>query len=124
MRKNYGQELILDLHRCNPDRFTREVIGEYFVSLCDLIDMERCDLHWWDDRDLPEAEKETEPHLKGTSAIQFIRTSNVTIHTLDILKNVYVNVFSCKDFDPKIAKDFTAKWFEGEVVNYQVIVRK
>ncbi len=86
--------------------------------------MERADLHWWDDLNTPEEEKETEPHLKGTTAIQFIKTSNITIHTLDLLKKVYLNIFSCKDFDPEIVKQFTEEWFKGKIVNNHVIERK
>ncbi|MCA9363584.1 S-adenosylmethionine decarboxylase [Candidatus Kaiserbacteria bacterium] len=121
--RKYGIELVMDLHNCDPDTFTREKIGQYFVELCDLIDMQRADLHWWDDLDLPDEERETEPHLKGTSAIQFITTSNITIHTLDLLKAVYVNLFSCKSFDPEVAKKFTENWFKGEIVNSHVIDR-
>jgi S-adenosylmethionine/arginine decarboxylase-like enzyme len=123
-KKQYGKEVILDLYNCNEKKFTRKTLKRYFIEICDLIDMERCDLHWWDDIGLPKKERETEPHLKGTSAIQFIRTSNITIHTLDILKRVYLNIFSCKNFDEKIVRDFTAKWFEGKVVNYKVMKRK
>ena len=119
----YGKELILDLHNCSPTTFTREKIERYFIELCDLIDMERCDLHWWDDLHTPEDEKETEPHLVGTSAIQFIKTSNITIHTLDIMKRVYLNIFSCKDFDEHKASSFSAQWFRGEVVNSKAIER-
>lgn len=122
--KNYGKEMILDLHNCNAEKFTRDDIKRYFVEVCDLVDMERADLHWWDDLDLPPEEHETEPHLKGTSAIQFITTSNITIHTLDIMKNVYLNLFSCKDFDPVVARDFSARFFDGTVANFQVIERK
>tara|TARA_B100000508_G_C11448382_1_gene272630 strand:- start:611 stop:994 length:384 start_codon:yes stop_codon:yes gene_type:complete len=123
LENKYGMEVVLDLHNCDPETFTREEIGQYFVELCDLIDMERADLHWWDDLDLPEEEHDTEPHLKGTSAIQFITTSNITIHTLDMLKAVYINLFSCKEFDPEVVKDFSTKWFKGEVVNEHVIDR-
>lgn len=111
---SYGAELIIDLKDCDVSKFTREEITVYMEGLCDLIDMERCDLHFWDDFDVPEGEKETEPHLKGTSAIQFITTSNITIHTLDLLGEVYVNIFSCKDFDSKKAADFTLSFFDGE----------
>ena len=68
-------------------------------------------------------EQQTEPHLKGTTAVQFILTSNIVIHTLDLLGAVYVNIFSCKDFDPKIAADFTANWFKGKIVNSHFIDR-
>jgi S-adenosylmethionine/arginine decarboxylase-like enzyme len=124
MSKNYGKEVILDLHDCNPKKFTRKLIKQYFVELCDLIDMQRCKLCWWDDYGLPKEKRQTEPHLKGVSAIQFIMTSNITIHTLDLLQSVYVNIFSCKSYDAKIVRDFTKKWFEGKVVNYKVIIRK
>ena len=89
-----------------------------------MIDMERCKLCWWDDYGVPPEERETEPHMKGTSAVQFIRTSTITIHTLDLMNNVYLNIFSCKDFDSNIAKEFSQEWFKGKVANSHVIERK
>lgn len=121
--QNYGKEVILDLHNCNPKKFTRKIIKQYFVEMCDLIDMRRSKLTWWDDYRLPLEKRQTKPHLKGTSAVQFILTSNITIHTLDIMERVYLNIFSCKDFDEKVVRDFTKKYFEGKVVNFKVINR-
>ena len=89
-----------------------------------MIDMERCKLCWWDDYGVPPEERETEPHMKGTSAVQFIRTSTITIHTLDLMNNVYLNIFSCKDFDSNIAKEFSEEWFRGKIANSHVIERK
>ena len=120
---DYGKELILDLHDCDAGLFTRREIEDYFKRVCALINMERGKLCWWDDLYTPEAQKETEPHLVGTSAVQFIKTSNITIHTLDILRRVYLNVFSCKDFDERVVIRATKKWFHGEVVNEQVVKR-
>ena len=122
--KDYGKELILDLHNCNPKKFSRKMIGSYFRVLCDLIDMKRCELFWWDDHGLPVKKRQTEPHLKGTSAVQFIMTSNITIHTLDILRNVYLNIFSCKDFDDHKAAEFSRKFFQGKIVNVKLVRRK
>ena len=119
----YGKELILDLHDCNQDKFNRESLRRYFGELCKLINMQACELYFWDDFGVVENEKQTSPHTKGTSAIQFILTSNVTIHTLDLLKNVYVNIFSCKDFSADIASKFTRDWFGGSIVNQKVIDR-
>ncbi len=115
--KHYGKELILDLHNCDPVTFTRIVIEKYFEELCDLIDMERETLHWWDYEDFPEEYKKAPPHLKGISAIQFIKTSNIIVHTLDELKRIYVNIFSCKDFNAKVARVFTEKTFKGVTLN-------
>ncbi len=121
--KSYGKELILDLHKCDPETFTRESIEEYFIELCELIDMERCELFWWDDVGVPEGEKQTEAHLKGTSAVQFIMTSNITIHALDLMGNVYLNIFSCKDFNGSSAMVFSEKWFKGHVASHHIIER-
>ncbi|HDY88021.1 MAG TPA: hypothetical protein ENH82_07920 [bacterium] len=120
---DYGKEIIIDLHECDSKMFTRKHIGNYLKSVCNLIDMEREKLCWWDDLYTPENEKETEPHLVGTTAIQFIRTSNITIHTLDILKKAYINLFSCKEYDDNAVVLFTAEWFKGVVVNRQTIRR-
>ena len=122
--KNYGKELILDLHNCDPSTFTRKSIRKFFKELCKLIDMEREKVVWWDDLYVAKAEKETEPHLVGTSAVQFIRTSNITIHTLDIMKRVYLNIFSCKDFNAEKAADFCIVYFGAPAyTNYKVIGR-
>lgn len=119
----YGKELILDLHDCDPTTFNRDSIREYFMKLCDLIDMEACDLHFWDDENVPESDKQTDPKTMGTSAIQFIITSNITIHTLDKLRAVYLNIFSCKDFDASLVTGFSVAWFGGTVKQRKDIER-
>jgi len=121
--KDYGKELILDLHECDSFKFTRKHIRNYFKQMCDLIDMERCKLTWWDDLHTPEEEKQTEPHLVGTSAVQFIKTSNITIHTLDLMDRVYLNIFSCKEFSEYEAIAFSRDYFKGQVVNQQTVRR-
>lgn len=121
--QTYGYELILDLHECDPDTFNRGSINMFFTELCDVIDMEKCEVHFWDDVGVPLEEQQTEPHTKGTSAVCFILTSTIVIHTLDILKTVHVNIFSCKYYDPNTAAEFTRKWFRGEIRNSTFIER-
>jgi len=120
---NYGKELILDLHNCETRYFNRDGIEIYFDELCHSIKMEPCKLVWWDDLYTPKKDKVTEPHLVGTSAVQFIKTSNITIHTLDILKRVYVNIFSCKEFNASYAKRYTKNYFGGKIVASTIIKR-
>jgi S-adenosylmethionine decarboxylase len=119
----YGKELILDIHNCDNITFNRDSIENYFIDLCELIDMVRCELYFWDDLETPEEDKQTEAHTKGTSAIQFILTSNITIHTLDELNKVFINIFSCKDFDSIKVANFTENWFKGNIVNLRDIER-
>ncbi len=119
----YGQELILDLHDCDMTTFTRESIKQYFIDLCDLIGMQRQDLHFWDDEGVPEEDRQTLPHTSGISAVQFILTSNITIHALDLTGKVYVNIFSCKDFDDAAAATHTKEWFKGKIAGMNFIER-
>ena len=121
--KTYGKELIIDIHNCDPSTFTRKSIRKYFRLLCEKIDMKAEKLSWWDDHGVEPELQQTEPQTKGTTAVQFILTSNITIHTLDILKNAYINIFSCKDFDADVARKFSEEWFKGTVVNSQIIER-
>lgn len=119
----YGVELILDLHGCDALKFTRKSISKYFEELCILIDMEREELYFWDDIGIPEGDKQTSPHTQGTSAVQFILTSSIVIHTLDQLEAVYINIFSCKYYDPKLAEEFSIKWFGATDFSSRILDR-
>jgi len=119
----YGWELIIDLHDCDTETFTRKSIKRYFIELCKRIDMKREDLHFWDDHNVPKKYKQTSEHTSGISAVQFILTSNITIHTLDLLSNAYINIFSCKDFNSDDALEFTKRWFKGTVRQSKIVNR-
>ena len=112
----YGKELILDMHNCNPKKFTRYQINKFFKKLCIEINMEACKVSWWDYKNYSKEYEKAPVHLKGTSAIQFISTSNITIHTLDVMERVYLNIFSCKEFNSLDAMIFCKEFFEGEIV--------
>jgi len=121
--KPYGKELIIDIHGCGPGEFSREEIKQYFDDLCFRIDMKQCDLHFWDDLETPEDKKQTSPHTVGVSAIQFILTSNITIHTLPLLGKVFVNIFSCKDFNSRDAANFSVDFFGGRIAKETEVIR-
>lgn len=110
-KKPYGFELIMDLHDCDVSKFNRTCLDQYFEKLCKAINMEKCERYFWDDIGVPEEEKQTLPHTKGTSAVQFILTSSIVVHTLDLLRAAYINIFSCKEFDNEVAEKLTREWF-------------
>ena len=107
----YGHELVLDLHGCDVELFKREHIKWFLNELCDLIEMQMCEVHFWDDLGVPFEEQQSLPHTKGTSAVCFILTSSIVVHTLELLGSAYVNIFSCKSFDPSVASAFAKKFF-------------
>ncbi len=121
--KPYGTELILDLHSCNNAKFSRVSLKKFLVRICQEIKMERCDLHFWDYQDRPDEYASAPDHLKGVSCIQFISTSNITIHTLDVLDKVFLNIFSCKNFDVEAAATFSASYFEGKIATKTTVER-
>lgn len=123
MMKDYGKELIIDLHNCKVAQFNRKSIRKYLKGMCEILDMKREKLCWWDDLHTAPEEKETEAHLVGTSVVQFIKTSNITIHTLDLLGKVFINVFSCKEFNEDKVVKFSKYWFDGELASRTVIRR-
>ena len=124
MKQPYGQELILDLHGCDVSTFNRESLDKYFEKLCVAIKMEKCERYFWDDVGVPEEERQTSPHTKGTSAVQFILTSTIVIHTLELMAAVYVNIFSCKRYDPAMAEKITKDWFGARECKSHFIERK
>jgi S-adenosylmethionine decarboxylase len=121
--KPYGFELILDLHNCSVDTFNRKSIDLFFKHICAAIKMKRCKRYFWDDIGVPLEEQQFLPHTKGTSAVQFILTSTIVIHTLEILQSAYVNIFSCKKFDHKLAKNVTKDWFKAKECRSHFIER-
>lgn len=122
-KKPYGFELILDLHGCDISTFNRESLDAYFAKLCKAIKMQKCERYFWDDVGLPEEEKQTSPHTKGSSAVQFILTSSIVIHTLDLLEAVYINIFSCKEYDKELALKITKEWFGAKECKTHFIER-
>lgn len=115
--KRYGLEIIVDLHECDISTFQKDSLDVFFIELCILSDMKRVGKpKYW-------LETSNEPHLKGYSGIQFIKTSSILIHTLDILQSAYINFFSCKDFDDKKVLKFIKKHFKAKKVSYTLIDR-
>lgn len=125
--EDYGMELIMDLHDCDISKSNRKDIENFLEQLCKLIDIIRVYIHWWDysgDKEGYDRDWKEHPHLVGTSVCQFISTSSIVIHTIDPFKKVFLNIFSCKTFDSKIAEDFAVKFFDGTVASSHTLIRK
>lgn len=119
----YGMELTMDLYGCDVSTFTRDSIGSYFDRVCELIGVTPEQRHFWDDVGVPADERQTNPKTKGTSAVQFILTSTIVVHALEQLDQVFVNVFSCDDFDADGLHGYTLKHFGARCMEPHVIIR-
>jgi S-adenosylmethionine/arginine decarboxylase-like enzyme len=56
------------------------------------------------------------PEAAGYSLVQLIETSAITGHFCDASGDIYLDVFSCKDFDPEVAIDVVQRHFRPEAV--------
>ena len=106
----YGMEVILDCHGCNGNLFCKFHINRYFKGLVKVIDMQAAEQYFY-----------REP--TGLGAVQFILTSNITIHCHNELKRVYVNIFSCKEFSAFKAKQYTHNFFTPNKISERTVIR-
>lgn len=118
MRKIYGKELILDLYGCEPKIIrSKKKILEYSDKLCNLIKVKKYG------KPLIERFALSNPHAAGYSLVQLIETSSVTCHFSELWNQAFINIFSCKLFNHKIATDFTKKFFKAKKIKNRVLVR-
>lgn len=122
-KDQYGRELILDLHGCDREMMTPERLDAFCVELCDsILKMKRADFHIWGD-DPEDDFTGRDPKTIGTTCIQFIETSNVTVHTIWPQKSVYLNIFSCSDFNPAVVEWYCRDFFDAAEGVRQDVIR-
>src|SRR3954447_20705780 len=51
--------------------------------------------------------------LEGWSALQFIETSSISVHADEVCCRCFVDVFSCRRFDPDVVATLAAAHFGG-----------
>ena len=116
---SYGKELILDLHECDPSRFAKIIVAEWFAEVCFTTDMVPVEAHFWED----DGHGAPNLHLNGITAVQFISTSSILIHASTSLREAHINVFTCKDFDPDVVTRLTCSWFDGRLEAHNFLDR-
>jgi len=118
MKKNYGKELILDIFGCDPKIIrSKKKILEYSNKICNLIKMKKYGK--------PTCERFGfgKDFTAGFSLVQLIESSLVSGHFSELWNKVYINIFSCKNFDDKKAAAFTEKFFKAKKIKNRVLIR-
>jgi len=59
----------------------------------------------------------------GYTLVQLIETSNIVAHFVEEYDDMYLDVFSCKDFNPGIVETMVLKYFRPCAVSCQVLQR-
>jgi hypothetical protein len=54
-----------------------------------------------------------EERVAGYSMVQLIETSLISAHFVNLTNTTYLDVFSCKSYDPEIVRQFSQTYFGG-----------
>jgi len=60
----------------------------------------------------------------GYTLVQLIETSNICAHFVEENNSVYLDVFSCKDFDPVTVKETVEEYFQVKRLKMKVLTRQ
>jgi S-adenosylmethionine/arginine decarboxylase-like enzyme len=64
-----------------------------------------------------------EERVAGFSMIQLIETSLISGHFANLTNSAYIDIFSCKAYDPDKIAAFTREFFEASFVEVHVTKR-
>jgi S-adenosylmethionine/arginine decarboxylase-like enzyme len=114
----WGIASAIDIYNCDPAKIRdAEFIKQFVVDLCELIEMKRFGetqvVHFGEDE-----------KVAGFSMVQLIETSLISAHFANLTNTTYLDVFSCKAYDPDVVKDFALKAFGGETCSLHVTYRR
>ncbi len=113
----WGLHTTIDLKNCDPNLIrSKETIERFIVELCNLIEMKRFGnptiIHFGED-----------DVVAGYSMVQLIETSCISGHFANLTNNAYLDIFSCKLYDPYIAAEFTKNFFKAESFSLNILLR-
>lgn len=114
--KAWGLSTAVDLQDCRPETIRdRNHIEAYVIALCKLIGMKRygdCQIvHFGDGR------------VAGYSMIQLIETSLISGHFANDTNRAYLDIFSCKGYDPVVVEEFSREFFGARSSTISVTLR-
>jgi len=114
----WGVLTSVDIYKSDPDIIRNAKSIEQFVyQLCDLIDMKRygeCQIvHFGKDK-----------KVEGFSMTQLIETSLISGHFANASNTVYLDVFSCKFYEPREIAEFATSFFKGRNYKMQIALRQ
>jgi len=114
----WGLSSNIDLYDCEPGLIRdAEYIRCFVYKLCDYLGMKR----FGDCTVVHFGEKE---EIAGYSMTQLIETSLISGHFANKTNAVYLDVFSCKFYDPALAAEMAKEYFKGKDVRVRYTLRK
>lgn len=113
----WGMLASIDIRGCNKERITsEEVVREFAKDLCRVIDMNP-----YGD---PIVVHFGKGEVEGFSLVQLIETSLISGHFANSSHRAFIDIFSCKSYDPDAAARFCKDYFEASEYQLNVHLRK
>ena len=112
----YGKHIVLSATGCNEKLLDVDAIALFLGQLVDRIDM----VAYGE----PLVARFGQGIEEGISGVQLIETSAITVHTNDMARDLYLDVFSCKGYNEVDVVEFVQQYFGTEKINYQTLLRK
>lgn len=113
----WGYHLLLDCGGLNSNITSSEEIKKFIVDLVNRINMQAVG-----DPVIEHLLPNTDN--SGYSVFQMIQTSNITAHFTDKQFTGYIDVFSCKEFDPEIVIEVVKQYFNPDKINTRFLTRQ
>lgn len=116
-KRNYwGLECLVNLSGCSIKQISNKNVLKLFVKeLCEHIEMKRVgNIH---------IKRFGSGNLYGYSIAQFIETSSIVAHFSESNGDAYIDIFSCKNFNPYSASYFCKNFFNAKDVQFKVVIR-
>ena len=113
----WGYHLILDMSEMNENIKKKDVLEKFIVDVIKSIKMKKVG---------PTQIKRLEngkPNA-GYDVMQFIETSSITLHLVDKDYTGYLDIFSCKEFNPEDALKVVNEYFEPKKIKKKFIYRE
>lgn len=108
----------IDIHDCDPELIrSAEYVKQYAIDLCEHIEMRRFG-------DTVVVNFGEDERVAGFSLVQLIETSLVSGHFANASNGAYIDIFSCKYYDPQKAARFSSDYFRGKNYTMNVCMRK
>lgn len=115
-KKYYGQHMMLTATECNFSIQRIDKIKEFLITLVKDIDMVAYGK--------PIAARFGEGIEIGISGVQLIETSAITLHTNDNSGDLYLDVFSCKQYDERSVIDSVNFFFAPKSTHFNTVYRQ
>ena len=122
----WGYHLIANLRKCQGNKsifsgkhnlkYARKDLNKIIDNIVDVIDANKYGPlvieHFGEDQ-----------KISGISMYQLIETSNINAHMVDFNKNIYLDLFSCKKYNPKDVERILIKEFKPMEYDFKFLER-